>query len=154
MCIRDSSWREAVTLAEASIRRAAALGASEELAGLHEARARGLDAGGHRTDAVAAWRASVTATPLDDVARRADRLRRLAELEWTEGLFAAAGGSIAEAAAPVSYTHLDVYKRQVLGEELKCRMVNAPDANARVSSRTPFAAWWARTCLLYTSRCV
>lgn len=93
------SWREAVTLAEASIRRAAALGASEELAGLHEARARGLDAGGHRTDAVAAWRASVTATPLDDVARRADRLRRLAELEWTEGLFAAAGGHIEEAAA-------------------------------------------------------
>lgn len=93
------SWHEAVTLAEASIRRAAALGASEELAGLHDARARGLDAGGHRTDAVAAWRASVTATLLDDVARRADRLRRLAELEWTEGLFAAAGGSIEEAAA-------------------------------------------------------
>ena len=57
------SWREAVTLAEASIRRAAALSAYEELAGLHEARARGLAAGGHRTDAVAAWRASVSATP-------------------------------------------------------------------------------------------
>ncbi len=68
------SWREAVTLAEASIRRAAALGLYDELAGLHEARARGLDAGGHRTDAVAAWRASVTATPMAEVEQRADRL--------------------------------------------------------------------------------
>ena len=92
------SWREAVTLAEASIRRAAALSAYEELAGLHEARARGLAAGGHRTDAVAAWRASVSATPSDDVGRRADRLRELAELEWQEGMFEAAGRHIEEAA--------------------------------------------------------
>jgi hypothetical protein len=61
--LAGGSWREAVTLAEASIRRAAALAAYDQLAGLHEARARGLDAGGHRSDAVAAWRASVAATP-------------------------------------------------------------------------------------------
>ncbi len=93
------SWREAVTLAEASIRRAAALTAYDQLPGLHEARARGLAAGGHRTDAVAAWQAAVIATPLDDAGRRADRLRELAEIEWQEGLFAAASSHIEEAAA-------------------------------------------------------
>ncbi len=92
------SWREVVILAEASIRRAAELGAHAELAGLHEARARGLYAGGHRTDAVAAWQACVMATPTDEVGRRADRLRELAEVEWQEGLFAAATGHIEEAA--------------------------------------------------------
>ncbi|HRC12113.1 MAG TPA: LuxR C-terminal-related transcriptional regulator [Dermatophilaceae bacterium] len=96
--LTTASWREAVTLAEASIRRAAALDAHDQLAGLHEARARGLRAGGHRSDAVAAWRACVLATPTDDVGRRADRLRELAEIEWQEGLFAAAMGHIEEAA--------------------------------------------------------
>jgi DNA-binding CsgD family transcriptional regulator len=96
--LAGGSWREAVTLAEASIRRAAALAAYDQLAGLHEARARGLDAGGHRSDAVAAWRASVAATPDDEVVRRADRLRHLAEIEWQESLFAAADAHIEEAA--------------------------------------------------------
>lgn len=99
------SWREAVTLAEASIRRAAALAAYDELAGLHEARARGLAAGGHRTDAVAAWRAAVIATPIDEVGRRADRLRELAEIEWQEGLFTAAVSHIEEAAAVLAAHH-------------------------------------------------
>ncbi len=93
------SWREAVTLAEASIRRAAALAKYDHMAGLHEARARGLAAGGHRTDAVAAWRAAVMATSMDDVGCRANRLRELAEVEWQEGLFEAASGHIEEAAA-------------------------------------------------------
>ncbi|MFN8029927.1 MAG: AAA family ATPase [Dermatophilaceae bacterium] len=95
------SWREAVTLAEVGIRRAAALAAYDQMAGLHEARARGLHAGGHRSDAVAAWSASVLATPMVDVGRRADRLRELAEVEWQESLFAAASGHIEEAAALV-----------------------------------------------------
>ncbi len=92
------SWREAVTLADASIRRAAALGVHDQLADLHEARARGLAAGGHRSDAVTAWRASVVATSADDVGQRADRLRELAEVEWQESLFAAATDHIEEAA--------------------------------------------------------
>ena len=92
------SWREGVILAEASIRRAAMIGAHDGLAGLHEARARGLYAGGHRSDAVAAWRDSVRATPADQVAQRADRLRELAQVEWQEGLFAAAYGHIEDAA--------------------------------------------------------
>lgn len=92
------SWREAVVLAEAGLRRAAALAAYDEMAGLHEARARGLCAGGHRTEAVAAWRACVIATPTVEVGRRADRLRELAEVEWQESLFAAATSHIEEAA--------------------------------------------------------
>jgi hypothetical protein len=92
------SWREVVTLAEAGLPRAARLGAHAQLAGLHEARARGLDAGGHRSDAVAAWRAAVLATPMDEVGPHADRLRKLAEVEWQKGLLAAASAHIEEAA--------------------------------------------------------
>ncbi len=99
------SWRDVVTLAEAGLRRAAALAAYDQMAALHEARARGLHAGGHRSDAVAAWRATVTATPSNDVGRRAERLRELAEVEWEEGLFAAASRHIEEAAMVLELHH-------------------------------------------------
>ncbi len=96
------SWRQAVTLAETCIRRAATLATGDQLAELHEARARGLYAGGHRSDAVAAWRAAVAATPVSEVEVRAARLRELAEVEWQESLFTAASGHIEEAATLLS----------------------------------------------------
>ena len=45
----------------------------------------------------------------------------------------------------VSYTHLDVYKRQPLGSS---------SAVMLPASGLPFASASSRTCLLYTSRCV
>ena len=56
---------------------------------------------------------------------------------WRAGCIESAGGCGAEVTGPVSYTHLDVYKRQVL-EAVSLRLhtlVSIP-------------------CLLYTSRCV
>ena len=54
----------------------------------------------------------------------------------TDGRFS--GGSSGLSLGPVSYTHLDVYKRQA--------MVQAVDRNVSDES--------IQTCLLYTSRCV
>ena len=60
------------------------------------------------------------------------------------------GGSIrvtlSGGASPVSYTHLDVYKRQVVYEAENDPLADGSQAWRRV------AAYW--NCLLYTSRCV
>ena len=55
---------------------------------------------------------------------------------------------------PVSYTHLDVYKRQVQHDEerLLKRLLNAND-KGQVAARKKQAAE-LNNCLLYTSRCV
>ena len=64
----------------------------------------------------------------------------------------------ADALKPVSYTHLDVYKRQMLGETLAKLRDETDDTELvqaiEVVSRLllPFAQ--SSVCLLYTSRCV
>ena len=55
-------------------------------------------------------------------------------------------------AVPVSYTHLDVYKRQMaLGASVQPFTSTTPSVSATVTARTGFAASCARNCLLYTS---
>ena len=60
---------------------------------------------------------------------------------------------------PVSYTHLDVYKRQILSlfrEGRAPRIAGVPDDFSRTELPCSFdpAAVRALPCLLYTSRCV
>ena len=70
-------------------------------------------------------------------------------------------GSMFEAVEPVSYTHLDVYKRQVTGYEVLAMILRAVgyDKNNEFSG-ADWALHVAQTaqqlgvCLLYTSRCV
>ena len=64
------------------------------------------------------------------------------EKERAEGLAARA-----EAAVAVSYTHLDVYKRQIYGK--KIGMTQIFDAQDRIVPVTVIQA-----CLLYTAICV
>ena len=59
---------------------------------------------------------------------------------------------------PVSYTHLDVYKRQVHQSNWA---VITPKTETRVLKKTAGGDYWngwgtaaVKTCLLYTSRCV
>ena len=49
---------------------------------------------------------------------------------------------------PVSYTHLDVYKRQVVDRKGRGLLFTADAAKPMFFSALPY------TCLLYTSRCV
>ena len=71
------------------------------------------------------------------------------------------GGSngIGEAVAPVSYTHLDVYKRQ--GQDGAVHTYLCPCANLRPAHAPRRlritgieVVRYAHSCLLYTSRCV
>lgn len=96
------SWRGVVTLAEELIRRAVSMGEVHLLAEFHQVRATGLEKGGHLSDAVTAWQAAATTTSADQPAERAERLRRLAEVEWREGLFAAATIHVEQAASLLS----------------------------------------------------
>ena len=52
-------------------------------------------------------------------------------------------------AETVSYTHLDVYKRQVYSSALCCRLFPGPPPHHLSLYRSP-----SDICLLYTSRCV
>ena len=55
-------------------------------------------------------------------------------------------------ASPVSYTHLDVYKRQVLTRgETQLVFLDTPGAHR---PRTRLGDYMVKSCLLYTSRCV
>ena len=54
---------------------------------------------------------------------------------------------------PVSYTHLDVYKRQATGYEFADNVTATVSGNT-ATSVTKNAADDTLTCLLYTSRCV
>ena len=53
---------------------------------------------------------------------------------------------------PVSYTHLDVYKRQ--GLQTACITKVFPTRSHTVAAQGGIAAALANICLLYTSRCV
>ena len=57
---------------------------------------------------------------------------------------------LAQRARPVSYTHLDVYKRQAMPSIWKIDRVSV---SAQEVSQTFGRITW-RSCLLYTSRCV
>ena len=62
------------------------------------------------------------------------------------------------ASAPVSYTHLDVYKRQTVKSEIQMRNFEASIPVGffcyPISQAADITAFKATTCLLYTSRCV
>ena len=62
---------------------------------------------------------------------------------------------------PVSYTHLDVYKRQGVGQLSHRALPASADGDEEAFQETlqAFKSYYARhnndtTCLLYTSRCV
>ena len=58
------------------------------------------------------------------------------------------------AAGPVSYTHLDVYKRQVLDRLVKDRDIQLDYATAEKNYIKSICKGLFKICLLYTSRCV
>ena len=55
---------------------------------------------------------------------------------------------------PVSYTHLDVYERQVVVKDVKGKVRDVDEYNRRYTSRDNNFSMENDTCLLYTSRCV
>ena len=54
----------------------------------------------------------------------------------------------------VSYTHLDVYKRQELNVVTKSNDQTGPGASFGVTRNNVFGGGESWNCLLYTSRCV
>ena len=73
-------------------------------------------------------------------------------------LFSVAGVAVAAGIAPVSYTHLDVYKRQrqaYLQKRCRCAYFAGPRRFARRKGYlSRYRAARLHPCLLYTSRCV